>query len=69
MELKGGRQTSLSFSTSEEKQIAKLIIGMTHRREPLASLVMPDDVTGHGEFVEKLGGAALWLSYGAIVEK
>ncbi len=63
MELKGGRQTSLSFSVHKEKRIFAPIQALARRTEPLGPFVSADEMTGHARFVEKLNGGSLWSNY------
>jgi DNA polymerase III subunit epsilon len=63
IELKGGRQTSLTFSSSKEARLIKPIRGLGERRNPLPSYVDTDDVDRHAIFVEKTCGRSLWFRY------
>jgi DNA polymerase-3 subunit epsilon len=63
MELKGGRQTSLSFSTAKEaRRLGPVRTQAPHRRNGPCCLA-PDDVERHRAFITQKCGAALWLHY------
>ena len=63
MELKGGRQTSLSFSTAKEvRRLGPVRTSAAHRRTGPSCLAR-DEVERHRAFVTQKCGAALWLKY------
>jgi DNA polymerase-3 subunit epsilon len=68
MELKGGRQTSLSFSTAKEVRRMRPVRTLATRRQSCPSYLTSDEADGHGAFVEKNCGRSLWLNY-ALVSK
>ncbi len=66
MELKGGRQTSLTFSIQKEIQKVTCAKAPTFRIEQLEARLTNDDLADHLRFVETLGGKALWSGYGVV---
>jgi DNA polymerase-3 subunit epsilon len=63
MELKGGRQTSLSFSTAREVRRLHPVPTPPPRRQSFPSYLTSDDVERHKAFVEKKFTRSLWLNY------
>ncbi len=62
-ELKGGRQTSLIFSSSKEARRIKPARASGRRGGVLPSYLNPDDVRRHAIFVEMTCGRSLWFCY------
>ncbi len=63
IELKGGRQTSLTLSSSKEARRIKPVRGLGERRNRLPPYLNFDDVQRHAMFVEKTSGWSLWSCY------
>ena len=64
MELKGGRQTSLTFSIQKEIQRLAPAKAPRRRTKKLDGRLTNRDLADHFTFVETLGVGALWLNYG-----
>jgi hypothetical protein len=63
MELKGGRQTSLSFSIAKKIRSIEPTRGLTQRSAALASWLSADELDQHRTFVGQSCGRALWSTY------
>ncbi|WP_294535597.1 DNA polymerase III subunit epsilon [uncultured Rhodoblastus sp.] len=63
MELKGGRQTSLSFATGRDAPRLRPVTRLAPRRETWPSYLTDDEVERHQAFVEKKCCRSLWLHY------
>jgi DNA polymerase-3 subunit epsilon len=66
MELKGGRQTSLTFSIQKEIPKVELAKAPTLRAVLLEPRLTKVDLADHLRFVQTLGEGALWSKYGTI---
>jgi DNA polymerase-3 subunit epsilon len=67
LELKVGRQSSLTFSA--QKEIRKIDHSglLTSRSAALVSTLSTDEIAGHEKLVEKMNGRSLWTKYGPRV--
>ena len=63
MELKGGRQTSLTFAIHKEILKIAPATAPAQRGESLEGRLTIDDMTDHSRFVGTLGGGSMWSRY------
>jgi DNA polymerase-3 subunit epsilon len=66
MELKGGRQTSLSFSTTSEVRRIRPVRTSAPRKANGPSYLTPAEAKEHEAFVEKNCGRSLWVNYAPV---